>query len=65
MYFCRINFDQILRGIEHTKNALEALLLLSGTRKEFLLLPLLFSNILEFLANDIGQEAEQRGMYNC
>lgn len=60
-HFSRVSIYRILKKIKHTKNAVEALPLISGTRKRFLLSPL-FNNILEFLANVIRQETEPRGI---
>lgn len=62
VYLSRIRINQILKGIGHTKNSIEVLPLVSGRGKGacYLLLPLLFNNILEFLANTIRQETEPR-----
>lgn len=62
VYFSRVSFYQILKGIEYTKNTLEASPLISGTRKGFLLLPPLFNHILKFLANALRQETEMRNI---
>lgn len=56
VYFSRISFYQILKGIEYNKNTLGASSLISGTRKRFLLLPPLFIHILKLLANALDKK---------